>query len=397
MKVVNKKTSILWLHPHFSNWMGGHKYILEVAKRLKKKDLNIVIGSDIFSKEAKEKFLREGIETLMLSGKSTNNYSYWLKLPQFINRDVQILTGRKKDFDLIISSMFPMNVLGKRLGLPHIQLCYEPYAFFFDNNFVGGFPWFQRLMIKLAGFFFRSLDINATRSSDAVLTLSEYNKRWIKKCYGRGNSKVVYEGVALDFFKPTRNINIEKKHRGKFLLFHSTDFTSIKGTPHLIKVLKLVVKKVPNALLLITHTLSNKQGKENVIELARRLGVFKNIEFLGFVDYGLLPVYMSVSDVVVQPSIGQSMNLTVKEAMACGTPVVTSPEGREQYKDGEAGFLVDPRKHGKLAEKIIQLQMHPEIRERMGKRGREIIEEKFSWDAVADKFYENISKLLNEK
>jgi len=377
--------------------MGGHKYILEVSKRLKKKGLSIVVGSDIFSKEARDNFLKEGVETLVLSGKSTNDYCYWFKLPQFINRDVQILTRRKKNFDLVISSMFPMNVVGNELGLPHIQLCYEPYAFFFDNNFISGFPKFQRLVIKLTRIFYRSLDICATRSSDTVLTLSEYNKKWIKRCYGRGNSKVVYEGVSLDFFKPMRNLSIENKYQGKFLLFHSTDFTPIKGTPHLIKALKFVVKKVPNVLLLITHTLSNKQGQENIIRLAKRLGVYKNIEFLGFVDYKLLPVYMSVSDIVVQPSIGQSMNLTVKEAMACGTAVITSPEGEEQYKDGEAGFLVNPKNHSKLASKILELLEDPETRNIMGKRGRRIIEEKFSWDAVADKFYAGILELLNEK
>ncbi len=100
---------------------------------------------------------------------------------------------------------------------------------------------------------------------------------------------------------------------------------------------------------------------------------------------------------VVQPSIEQSMSLSIKEAMACETPVITSPEGREQTEDGEAGFLVDPRDTGRLAKKIVELIKNSFRAQKMGSRGRKVVFQKFSWDAVAERFWQAICEVRDEK
>jgi glycosyltransferase involved in cell wall biosynthesis len=80
------------------------------------------------------------------------------------------------------------------------------------------------------------------------------------------------------------------------------------------------------------------------------------------------------------------MSLSVKEAMACGTPVVTSLEGYEQTADGDAGYLVDPRNSVGLGEAIARILINPELATCMGQRGREITASRFSWDSVASVF-----------
>ncbi|MBU0845642.1 glycosyltransferase family 4 protein, partial [Patescibacteria group bacterium] len=298
--------------------------------------------------------------------------------------------------DVVISSMFPLNVLANRLSDKTIQLCYEPFAFFHDPNFIAGLSSLRKLFVKIIKPFYNNLDKNQTIKSTKVLTLSNFNKKWIAKVYGRKDVNVVYEGVNTDFFKPVKVNFLKSKYKDRKIVFHSTDFTGIKGTSFLIKALPYIVKEIPKLLLLISYTIDNKEEKERMELLAKELRVTKNIKYLGFVKYDDLPLYAGLAEIAVQPSIMQSMSMSVKEAMACETPVITSPEGKEQFKDGEAGFLVDPKNETKLAEKVIELLSNKSLRMDMGKRGRKIVIDKFSWESVAERFYTNIRKVANE-
>jgi glycosyltransferase involved in cell wall biosynthesis len=180
------------------------------------------------------------------------------------------------------------------------------------------------------------------------------------------------------------------------VIFHSTDFTKIKGTEFLFRAMPIVKKNVPNVKLLISTTLTNKRVKQTLLNYAKINGFADNIEFLGFLDYKLMPIYLSLADVVVQPSIGQSMNLTIKESMSCGTPVVTSLEGSEQFKDSTAGYLVDPEKTSELGDKIVRLLKNKDLGEKMGVKGRNIIRSKFSWGAVYRKIDGVIKETANQ-
>lgn len=395
---MSKHCKVLWLHPHFLNWMGGHRYIYEVIRRLDNRyGCEITLFTGAFSSFAERQFQGIGIKTGRFSGFSTNNPIYWLFLPFFLKKELNILKIEARNTDVIISSMFPMNVLATRLSQRTIQLCYEPYAFFHDPNFVAGFPLPKMLFIKLMARVYSSLDIGATKKADKILTLSRYNRDWIKKVYSRSDAIVVYEGVDTSFFKPKHKSVLERKYKNHNIIFHSTDFTAIKGTPYLIQALPEVIREIPDVRLLISHTLRDQRGKQEIVKLAQKLGVLKNIKLLGFLDLEELPYYYTLAKVAVQPSVGQSMSLSIKEVMACEVPIITSLEGKEQTKDGEAGFLVDSLDTRKLAKKIIELIKNPKRAKKMGKRGRQIVLKKFSWDAVAERFWKVICEARNER
>jgi len=229
------------------------------------------------------------------------------------------------------------------------------------------------------------------------LTLSQQRKKWIAGVYGRDDAVVLYYGVDTKFFRKTEDRVLSKRYKNKKIILHSTDFTAIKGTKYLIKALPRIVDKFPNVLLLITHTLKNQKAKGGILNLAKKLGVSRNVRFLGLVKKEKLPFYYSLAKVVVQPSIGQSMNLFALEALACETPIIISLEGKEQTKNGEAGFLVDPRNARKLAKKIIELIKFPREAREMGKRGRQIVLKKFFWNAVAERFWKVICETRDER
>jgi alpha-maltose-1-phosphate synthase len=81
------------------------------------------------------------------------------------------------------------------------------------------------------------------------------------------------------------------------------------------------------------------------------------------------------------------LGLSVLEAMASGTPVVASRLDAlpEVVRDGETGFLVTPGNIEELHERITQLLCDRASAARMGARGRELVVERFTWDACAQR------------
>lgn len=102
------------------------------------------------------------------------------------------------------------------------------------------------------------------------------------------------------------------------------------------------------------------------------------IRFVGFVkDY--LRFYLG-SSVFVLPSLSEGSAKTTYEAMACGLPVIVTPNAGSVARDGEDGFLVPPRDSEALQQKLLALYEDPQMREEMGRSARRRIEA-FTWDA----------------
>ena len=83
---------------------------------------------------------------------------------------------------------------------------------------------------------------------------------------------------------------------------------------------------------------------------------------------------------LVVPSLSEGLPRVILEAQALSKPVIASRVGGipEIIKDGENGFLVNPGDADDLAEKLRILLSDKKLAIEMGKRGREIIQEKFS-------------------
>lgn len=390
----SKFPNIYWCHSHFLNWMGGNKYILEVVRRLSKK-YNVTVVATCFSKEAIKNFSDIGIKTISLGRRSTNSFFYWLNLLENIRSESRKLKKIVKNNDILITSMFPMNCIVSDLKNKKIQCCWEPYSLFYDKNYLSGFDFLQQIFIRFITLFYQNLDLVATRKADKIITLSKFYKRWIEEIYGRNDALISYEGVDTSFFKNVKNPDLERKYKGKRIVFHSTDFTAIKGTKYLIEAFSDVIKSFPKTKLLISSTIQNKSEMNKYIKYAYENGFSENLEFLGLIDYKLLPAYYSLADVVVQPAIKQNMSLPVKEAMSCQTPIITSKEGYEQTPNGKAGFLVNPSDPIKISKAIVRILRNRKMAMRMGNEGRKIILNKFTWENVTVIYEKVINDIIN--
>jgi glycosyltransferase involved in cell wall biosynthesis len=118
-----------------------------------------------------------------------------------------------------------------------------------------------------------------------------------------------------------------------------------------------------------------------------------NVQFKGRVDNKEIPSVLSSCDLYFQPSHNEGLCMTVIEAMACELPVVASAVGgiTESVVPEETGFLCQPKDVECFSERIRQLGNDPELRTRMGRRGRERVKENYSAEALADAFRDTLA------
>ncbi len=110
-----------------------------------------------------------------------------------------------------------------------------------------------------------------------------------------------------------------------------------------------------------------------------------------------MPEILSGAHVVCLPSYREGLPKALLEAAAAGRPIVTTDVAgcREVVRDGDNGLLVRPRDATSLAEAIGKLANDPALRAKMGARGREIAENEFSVEAVANETLAVYASLLS--
>jgi glycosyltransferase involved in cell wall biosynthesis len=119
-----------------------------------------------------------------------------------------------------------------------------------------------------------------------------------------------------------------------------------------------------------------------------------DIRFLGHVPEADLPALVNGALAFVYPSLYEGFGLPPLEAMACGTPVVTSNRSSLPEVVGDAALLVDPDDRGQLADALARIASEEALRERLRERGMERAR-RYSWDETARltvEVYERVSR-----
>ncbi len=118
------------------------------------------------------------------------------------------------------------------------------------------------------------------------------------------------------------------------------------------------------------------------------------IKFTGFVDHDDQPALMSAAAVFVWPSLWEGFGLPPLEAMACGTPVVTSKVSSLPEVVGDSALCVDPHSVDAIAEAMLSAETDGELRGRLRRQGLERVKG-FSWQRTAELTVESYRATLH--
>ncbi|MFJ5305890.1 glycosyltransferase family 4 protein [Streptomyces sp. NPDC088350] len=164
-----------------------------------------------------------------------------------------------------------------------------------------------------------------------------------------------------------------------------------KGQDTLILAMPRILARQPDAVLLIV---GGGPYEKDLRRLARETGVTDSVRFTGAVPWSELPAHYGAGDVFAMPCRTRRGGLDVEglgivylEASATGLPVVAGDSGGapDAVLDGETGWVVRGGSPEEAADRIVALLGDPELRQNMGERGRQWVEERWRWDLLAER------------
>lgn len=104
-------------------------------------------------------------------------------------------------------------------------------------------------------------------------------------------------------------------------------------------------------------------------ETARLVGLTREVVYTGRVSADDLKLLYREADVFVFPSLYEGFGIPVLEAMACGTPVITSSSSSLQEVAGDAAWLVDPLDAAAMGQAMVTLSRDEQLREQLRFKG----------------------------
>ncbi|HUV45615.1 MAG TPA: glycosyltransferase [Dehalococcoidia bacterium] len=180
------------------------------------------------------------------------------------------------------------------------------------------------------------------------------------------------------------------------VVISSKNLESVYDIESLVRSIPLVLQKVPEAKFVIAGTGSREAQLK---QLVKSLGVSDSVRFVGFVPSDEFPKYLASADIYVCTSLSDGgLAIATKEAMACGLPVIVTDleVNTEWIENGEKGFVVPLRNPEALAEKIIYLIEHEDMRVEFGKKGKKLVEERFEYNKEMQKIESIYEQLISE-
>jgi glycosyltransferase involved in cell wall biosynthesis len=120
-----------------------------------------------------------------------------------------------------------------------------------------------------------------------------------------------------------------------------------------------------------------------IFDTVRELDLADAVRFVGFVPEDELPLWYNAARLFAFPSLYEGFGLPVLEAMACGTPVITSTAASLPEVGGKAAVLVPPHETDQIAREMERVLDDSQLRMEMRAAGR-IQASRFSWRAMTD-------------
>ena len=221
--------------------------------------------------------------------------------------------------------------------------------------------------------------------------------------YGKYENKLEYIsfGVDTNLFHPeAKSMELMKRLRiapNAPVVYSSRSLEEIYNIDIIIRAIPAVLRVAPKTTFLFTwHSTSRKKY---LMELAKDLSVMANVRFLGKINHDELPGYYAGADVFITIPSGDTISISLLEAMACGAAPVVSDllSVKECIKDGINGYVVPVRDVESTSAAIIRLLTDENLRRSFAQRNREWVIQNADWDKNMKKAEELYYKLVHTK
>lgn len=292
----------------------------------------------------------------------------------------RLLKSRLSDFDLVHDNQsLGYGLLGlAKLGLPLVTTIHHPIQIDRRLELAGATGW-RRLSLR-RWYAFTRMQRRVARRLPHVLTVSETSRREIiDHLRVRPPAiQVVPVGTDTDLFSPAPQV---VRVPGRIVTTASAD-VPLKGLVPLIEAMAKLRAECEVDLVVVGAARPGGPAAAAI----DRFGLSGCVRFTGRLSDDDLVSELRTAEVAVVPSLFEGFSLPLIEAMACGTPVVTTTAGalpEVAGPDGTTALLVPPGDAAALSTAIKRLLDDPVLRARLGHAGRQRVLANYGWRATA--------------
>jgi glycosyltransferase involved in cell wall biosynthesis len=238
---------------------------------------------------------------------------------------------------------------------------------------------------RLGNFYRKTVALLTAGRAERVITVSEFSKREIAEHLGIPSNRirVVHEGVDAEFDSMVERATLTRELGCDDLFDSPFVFVLGSGDPRkntlgVIRAYASIYRDLPEKEKLVIAGLRDWRSSR-AYKLAREMGIETKVRFASYVSEATLVWLYRNARCFVYPSKYEGFGFPVLEAMACGTPVITSNCTSIPEIAGDAAILVDPRSSESISGALVRLLQDEVLRSELIRKGRERVLN-FGWE-----------------
>lgn len=354
----------------------------------------IIYGAELFAKEIAERLVADGHQVDLVTGRWQSSWNKVERINGVSVYRVPVLPVRylqtmafiapqwqkaqelsiKNNYDFVHAHIFPSLVTQALLDTKAKKVVTIQGGDLADYQEIYG-P-FSAIFRPLIGW--------SLKQAHKVHVVSRDLSKQVDLMTGK-KAVIIPNGVDPKLLELTSNLSVlRKKYRlpkTQYLAFSPSRLTDKNNLANTIRGLELVRSKGHDLGLIIAGTGHLKQSLSALVD---KLNLQKKVKLLGHVDHQDTLSLMKLSDVVVRASTHEGFGISLLEALAIGTPVVTSQEGGlKDFIDPKYAFVVKGTTARAIADSLTGFLSSSDAKlQSMKQQAQKIVKAKYTWATV---------------
>ena len=228
----------------------------------------------------------------------------------------------------------------------------------------------------------------STRLADVVIATNESYKAIDIERNGVDPSRmfIVRNGPDLRRVRTTEP-DLQLKAKGQILLGYVGAMNPQDGVDYMLRALGHLLRDMGRTDFYCI-VIGDGDSVEELKTMSAELGLAKHVEFTGYIPDEDMVRYLSTVDICLDPNPSNPLNdvstwIKVMEYMALGKPVVSFSLKETRVSAGTAALYASPNDEREFASAVARLMDDRDLRERMGREGRNRVAETLNWDVTS--------------
>ena len=299
--------------------------------------------------------------------------------------------SHKKDYDIVIDNQsLSLGMLEIQKTYPFIEIIHHPITKDFKYDLIYSNGFMQRFF-KKRWYSFLKMNKKVAPKLKKIITPSVNSKKDIALDFKIDPKRidVIPNGLDLTIFK--KNNGLERE-RFKIVTVASADIP-LKGLDTTLKAISLILDKYPNIKLSVVGNPRENGHTERVI---RQLNLTNHISFKTNLSKEEVAYEYQSSSLAIISSLYEGFGFPAAEAMACGTPIISSNSSALPEIIQDFGQLYEPSNSVALRDCIGNFYLNRSSYNDLAKKGSLYANETFNWQKIAldyeEQFLETIEK-----